>query len=30
VFIRRTGHRFWNEDEENKQVEAAKKAKKKH
>jgi ABC-2 type transport system ATP-binding protein len=30
VFIRRTGHRFWNEDEENKQVEAAKKSKKKH
>ena len=31
VFIRRTGHRFWNEDEENKQAEAAKsKAKKKH
>ena len=30
VFIRRTGHRFWNEDEENKQVEAAKQSKKKH
>jgi ABC-2 type transport system ATP-binding protein len=30
VFIRRTGHRFWNEDEENKQVEAAKQVKKKH
>ena len=30
VFIRRTGHRFWNEDEENKQTEAAKKTKKKH
>lgn len=30
VFIRRTGHRFWNEDEENKQTEADKKTKKKH
>ncbi len=30
VFIRRTGHRFWNEDEENQQAEAAKKSKKKH
>lgn len=30
VFIRRTGHRFWNEDEESRQVEVAKKSKKKH
>ena len=30
VFIRRTGHRFWNQDEENQQAEAAKKSKKKH
>ena len=30
VFIRRTGHRFWNEDAESKQVEAAKQSKKKH
>ena len=29
VFIRHTGHRFWNEDEENKQLDATKKLKKK-
>ncbi len=30
VFIRRTGHRFWNEDEESRQAEAAKSEKSKH